>query len=315
MAMWGFDELCRDADERRPRVPVAVAGSADPTVLEALRSAQDRGWIAAALCGREADLRQTAAALDISLDGFIIHSTDTPGEAAVAEVRAGRARMLMKGQIATPALLHAVLAPEKGLRSGRVICQVVLMEIRTQEAAGVWRRLLLADTGICLQPTLAQKIDILQSCVEVAHALGVDLPRVAAMAATETVAASMPETLDAAELQRQNQVGDIPGCLVQGPLSFDLAYAPQAAGKKRVEGAVAGAADVLLFPSLLSANLTVKAIMYTAPCRFGGILCGTTCPVVFMSRADTAQTRLHSLALAVRIAANPGVWGSTQARR
>ena len=97
--------------------------------------------------------------------------------------------------------------------------------------------------------------------------------------------------------------GDFPGCLVQGPLSFDLAYAADAGAKKKIEGGVVGAADAMLFPDLLSANLTVKAIMYTADCRFGGVLCGTACPVVFMSRADTTATRLNSLALTLRMLA------------
>jgi phosphotransacetylase len=124
---------------------------------------------------------------------------------------------------------------------------------------------------------------------------------VALMAASEKVTEAMPETLDAAELQRRGEAGAFPGCVVRGPLSFDLAYAEDAAAKKRVAGA--GAAEVLLFPDLLSANLTVKAIMYTADCRFGGVLRGAACPVVFMSRADSTATRLNSLALAVALAA------------
>jgi phosphate butyryltransferase len=176
-----------------------------------------------------------------------------------------------------------------------VICQVVLLELR----AG--RRLVLADTGICIQPTLEQKADILRSAADIARALGADRPRVAVMAASESVTEAMPETLDAAELQRRGQAGELGDCLVQGPLSFDLAFADDAAEKKRLGGTVPGAADVLLFPNLLSANLTVKAIMYTADCRFGGVLCGAACPVVFMSRADTTATRLQSIALALRL--------------
>ena len=119
----------------------------------------------------------------------------------------------------------------------------------------------------------------------------------ALMAATETVKATMPETIDAQELTRRHAQGEFADCLVQGPLSFDLAYAEDAGAKKRIDGAVVGAADVMLFPDLLSANLTVKAIMYTAYCQFGGLLRGTSAPVVFMSRADSTQTRLNSLAL------------------
>jgi phosphate butyryltransferase len=166
------------------------------------------------------------------------------------------------------------------------------------------RRFLLADTGVCIRPTLEQKADILRSAADVAGRLGAAEPRVAVMAATEAVTEAMPETLDAVALERRGCEGDFPGCVVQGPLSFDLAFAADAADKKHLGGPVAGAADVMLFPDLLSANLTVKAIMYTAPCRFGGVLCGAACPVVFMSRADTAATRLSSLALALNLLAD-----------
>jgi phosphotransacetylase len=122
------------------------------------------------------------------------------------------------------------------------------------------------------------------------------------MAATEKPVASMPDTLEAAEIVRRHETGEIVACRVQGPLSFDLAYAHKAGDRKSVSGPVVGAADVMIFPSLLAANLTVKAIMYTAPCRFGGVLRGTVCPVVFMSRADSVETRLNSLALALKLA-------------
>jgi phosphotransacetylase len=292
-----FEELYHTADALRAPVPVAVAGGAEPTVLEALRQAQDRGWVLPTLAGHEADLRHTAEGCGVSLDGFRLIDAEDPGAAAVAEVKAGRARLLMKGQIATPALMRAVLDPARGLRTSRVICQVVLLEIRRDG-----RRFLLADPGVCVRPTLEQKQDILRSAVAVAHALGTVVPRVAVMAASESVTPAMPETADAAELQRRQQAGALAGCLVQGPLSFDLAYTANAGAKKGVAGPVTGAADVMLFPDLAAANLTVKAIMYTADCRFGGVLCGAACPVVFMSRADNTPTRLNSLALALRLA-------------
>jgi phosphotransacetylase len=293
-----FDELYAAADARERPLPVAVAGGADATVLGALRAATDRGWVVPLVCGREADVRREADTCGVDLQGITLLDTDDPAAAAVAAVRQGRAAVLMKGQVATPALMRAVLDADGGLRTGRVICQVVLLEVHPSG-----RRFLLADTGICIRPTLEQKADMLRHAVAVAQALGADLPRVAALAATEVVTESMPETLDAAELQRRGAAGVFRGCQVQGPLSFDLAYAAEAGDKKRLAGSVVGAADVLLFPDLLSANLTVKAIMYTADCRFGGVLCGAACPVVFMSRADTTATRLNSLALALRLAA------------
>jgi phosphotransacetylase len=297
MPLDSFDELYRDADGHGRQVPVAIAGGADATVIEALRAACDRRWINPLVAGDARDIRRLASQQQIGLDGFTLLDSSEPAHTAVAEVRGGRAQFLMKGQIATPALMHAMLDPVTGLRIGRTICQVVLMEMG---AAG--RRFLLADTGICVQPTLDQKASILSSVVSVARALGAEKPLVALMAATESVTPAMPETLDAVELVRRGQSGAFPECIVQGPLSFDLAYAPDAAHKKQMSGAVLGAADVMVFPNLLSANLCVKAIMYTADCRFGGVLCGAACPVVFMSRADTTATRLNSLALALRLA-------------
>ena len=300
MPLIGFDELYRLADDLPNPVNVVAAGGADPTVLEALSLAHRRGWVEPVLTGAEAEIRQLAANLQIDLTGFRIIDSADPAAAAVAEVKAGRARTLMKGQIATPSLMKAVLSRETGLRTDRCICLVVLFEFPRDR-----RQFLLSDPGITIQPTLDQKADILQSLVEVSSVLrdggSSDLPRIAAMAATEKASESMPDTLDAAELTRRNAAGEFPGCLVQGPLSFDLAYAADAGEKKRIEGGVVGAADAMLFPDLLSANLTVKAIMYTADCRFGGVLCGTSCPVVFMSRADTTTTRLNSLALTLRL--------------
>ena len=299
MSLPGFGPLHKEADALLSPVPVAVAGGADRTVLEALRVAVDRGWVEPIVVGAEVEVRRLAEEFGIGLDGFAIRDVreaEAQAVAAVLEVREGRARMLMKGQIATPSLMQAVLDPEHGLRSGRVACQVVLMEIVEDG-----RRFLMADTGVCVKPKLATKVEILRYTIEVARSLGEGRPRVALMAATETVNATMPETVDAAELQRRNRAGEFAGALIEGPLSFDLAYSADAGVKKRVGGEVVGRADAMVFPDLLSANLTVKAIMYTADCHFGGVLRGTTAPVAFMSRADTAATRLNSLALALAI--------------
>jgi phosphotransacetylase len=299
MSLHSFDRLYANADAAAPRVVVAAMGGDDPSVLEALRRAADRGWVAPVVVGPEWAIRAEAENAGVTLEGFrVVHAEgDDVAPAAVAEVKEGRARLLMKGKIATPALMRAVLDPEQGLRTGRVICQVVLMEISRDG-----RRFLLADTGVTVRPKLEQKADILQCVVEVARGLGADRPRVALMAATESVNPSMPETVDAASLQNRNREGAFPGCAVQGPLSFDLAYAAAAGDRKRVGGEVVGVADAMVFPDLLSANLTVKAIMYTADCRFGGVLRGTSAPVVFMSRADTVATRLNSLAFALALA-------------
>ncbi len=252
------------------------------------------------LVGPEARIRFVASVEQVNLERFEIRDAEGPAVAAqaVAEVRSGAARALMKGQIPTPELMKAVLDSKDGLRTNQVICQIVLMQVRRDNCT---RAFLLADTGICVQPGLDDRIDILGSAVDVARMLGAKKPKVALMAATETVKASMPETVEWAELTRRGRLGEFGDCVVEGPLSFDLAFAVDAGAKKHVESEVGGAADVMLFPNLLSANLTVKAIMYTAECRFGGVLRGTSAPVVFMSRADTTETRLNSLAFTLRI--------------
>jgi phosphate butyryltransferase len=302
MPLPAFDDLFSAADQRSRRIRVAAAGAADLTVLEAVSQAQQRGWIEPILVGSAHEIEQTARDAGIALNAMRIVDSEQPGVAAVAEVRAGRADTLMKGQINTPDLIRAVLNAETGLRTGKTLCQVVLMEIPRHS-----RRFLLSDTGLCIEPTFRQKSEILDSLILVAHGLGVPRPKVAVMSATEKVAAAMPDTADADELQRLNAAGEFPGSLVQGPLSFDLAYTADAGEKKRIGGDVVGAADAMLFPNLLSANLTVKAIMYTADCRFGGVVCGAACPIVFMSRADTTETRLNSLALAVTLVA-ANIW-------
>lgn len=300
MSLLSFADLYDAADRAAAPVPVVAAGGADRTVLEALSQAQRRGWVTPLVTGHEAEIRAVAAEANVDLSPFRLVPGNEPATAAVAEVRAGRAALLMKGQIATPALMKAVLARETGLRTDRVIGQVVLMEITRDD-----RRFLLADTGITIQPTLEQKVDLLRSLVDVARGLwradaSPARPKVAVMSATEKAMDAMPDTLEAAELQRRCESGELADCVVEGPLSFDLAYASDAGEKKRLSGSVVGAADALLFPNLLAANLTVKAMMYTADCRFGGVLVGTTHPVVFMSRADTTATRLNSLALTLQ---------------
>jgi phosphotransacetylase len=297
MPLNGFDYLHAEADSARPQVPVAVAGAADSTVLMALSQAHVRGWVKPIVVGAADEIRATAAAEGVDITPFEVVDAVTPAMASVHEIRAGRARLLMKGNVATPELMHALLDNNSGLRTGRTVCQAVLMEIVDQD-----RRFLLADTGITIQPTLAQKAEILESLIAAASALGANRPRVALVGATEKTTPAMPDTLESAELARRNAAGQFAGAIVEGPLSFDLAYSADAGEKKDIAGDVVGAADALLFPNLIAANLTVKAMIYTARSRFGGVLCGLAAPVAFMSRGDSVETRLNSLALALKLA-------------
>lgn len=297
MSLPSFDELFTAADALPQPVPVAAAGGDDATVIQALELARRRGWVQPILTGNRQRIAEIAAGIDVDLSTFtVLDDAADSAVVAVSQVREGRARLLMKGQIATPALMKGVLDREHGLRTGRTICQVVLMEITRDE-----RSFLMTDTGVTVAPTIDQKVDMLRSMLEIARSLDCRVPRVAIMSATEKPTDVMPDTLDAAALTQRAASGEFGECIVKGPLSFDLAYARDAGHKKKIVGEVTGAADAMLFPNLLAANLTVKAIMYTADCRFGGVLAGAACPVVFMSRADTVETRLNSLAYAIHM--------------
>jgi len=295
-----FETLHQLADQSAGRVGVAVAGGANETVIAACTEAAARGWIVPLLCGEVAEIKRLASELNADLSNCELIHSEVPAQTAVEQIQAGRASLLMKGQIATPDLMKAILNRETGLRTGRVISQMVLMEILRDE-----KRFLMTDTGVTISPSLEQKQDLLAHLVETAHKLDCPLPNLALMSATEKINEAMPDTLDAAALidfAEQKLAGR---CRVSGPLSFDLAYAEDAGKRKQLDNPVIGNADGMLFPNLLSANLTVKAIMYTAGCRFGGVLCGTKVPVVFMSRADDTATRLNSLAYAIRLT----TWG------
>jgi phosphate butyryltransferase len=297
MPLPGFAELIQRASQQQPRIGVAAAGGADVTVLQALAIAAQRGWVRPLVTGDPDAIARVARQAEVDLAPFEVVPSAEPAETAAEQISQGRAAILMKGQIDTPSLVRALFDPRYGLRRGKTICQVVLMEILDQE-----RRFLLADTGVTIRPTLKQKGEILRYTLGVARGLGLAVPQVALVAATEKFNPAMPETVDIVELCRQAAAGDFGPARVRGPLSFDVAYTADAGEKKQISGEVVGAAEALVFPDLLSANLTVKAIMYTARCQFGGVLAGAGCPVVFMSRSDTVETRLNSLALALALA-------------
>lgn len=297
MPLPSFHELAARASQRSSPVGVAAAGGADVTVLQALSIAARRRWVRPLVTGDSQAIESAARLAEVDLTPFEVVASDEPAETAAQLIADGRAAILMKGQIDTPSLVRPLFDPRYGLRRGKTICQVVLMEIVDQD-----RRFLLSDTGVTIRPTLKQKGDILRYTIGVARGLGLDVPQVALLAATEKFNPAMPETIDMVELCRQAAAGDFGPAQVRGPLSFDVAYASDAGEKKQLGGEVVGAAEALVFPDLLSANLTVKAIMYTARCQFGGVLAGAGCPVVFMSRSDTVETRLNSLALALALA-------------
>ncbi|MDP4169392.1 MAG: phosphate butyryltransferase [Bacillota bacterium] len=226
----------------------------------------------------------------------IIHtaSTSLAAEQAVKAVKRNDANVLMKGNIPTALILKAVLNIEYGLRTGSILSHVSVFEI-----PGYDRLTLITDVAMNIAPDLDQKVQITKNAVELAISIGIENPKVAAIAAVEVINPAMQATLDAAALTDMNKSGQITGCVIDGPLALDLAVSSLAAEHKGVSSEVAGNADILLVPTIEVGNVLYKSLVYFANAKVGAIIAGAKAPIVLTSRADSAESKFYSLALAV----------------
>jgi len=218
-------------------------------------------------------------------------NSEAVAERTVQLVLDGEVGSIMKGYMDTSALLKAVLA-HKELKTGRFMSVLGIIESPRYK-----KLLFLTDSGFIIRPTLEQKIDLIKNGVELVGKLGGKIPKVGVVCAVEKVNDKMPDTLDAAELARLNQQGDITGCIVEGPLGFDNAVSAEAAAHKGVQGQVPGDADILLFPDLVSANSVYKTFGFLTDSKTAGYLAGAQVPIIITSRADSVETKLNSLAM------------------
>ena len=275
---------------------VAVAVAQDDAVLEAVQAAKERNIADAILVGDEDKIKEVAATLNMDLSGYEIIDVKDNTEAALTAVKLvhdGKADMYMKGLIDTKGFLKSVLDKEVGLRTGKPLSHVALFEIE-----GLEKMLYLTDVAFMTYPTLEDKVNIIANTVEICNACGIDMPKVAPLAAVEVVNPKMPATVEAAELMKMNEEGKITGCIVDGPLSMDLAICPEAAAHKGAEGRkIVGDADVLLFPDIHAGNLVYKTLVHTAKVKNGNIITGTKAPVILTSRSDDFETKVNSIAL------------------
>ena len=280
---------------------VAVACAQDEPVLEAIKAAKEQGIADAILVGDQAEMEKIASQIGMNLADYeIINETDpfTAALKAVELVHNGQADMYMKGIIDTKSFLKSVLDKEVGLRTGKPLSHVAVFEV-----SGIDHLLYLTDVAFMTYPTLEDKKAIIENTVKVCHACGIANPKVAPVAAVEVVNPKMPATVDAAELTRMNEEGEITGCIVDGPLSLDLSIDPEAAKHKGAEGRkIVGDADVILFPDIHAGNLVYKCLTHTADCKNGCILTGTKAPVILTSRSDSFETKMNSIALAAVVA-------------
>ena len=279
---------------------VAVAVAQDEPVLEAVKAAKERGIADAILVGDTEKIKAIAHGIDMDLNDFeILHEEDVNKAAllAVQLVSSGSADMVMKGLVDTATFLRSVLNKEVGLRTGKLMSHVAVFEIE-----GIDRLILLTDAAFTTYPDLKAKTQIINNSVMVAKACGIDMPKVAPVCAVEVVNPDMPATVDAALLSKMSDRGQIKGCIVDGPLALDNALSEEAAHHKGITGPVAGKADILLLPNIDVANVMYKTLTYTSKTKNGGILVGTSAPVILTSRAYSFQTKVNSIALAAVVA-------------
>jgi phosphate acetyltransferase len=281
-------------------VPTAVVHPCERNALAGAVEAAEHGLIEPIFVGPRARIAQLADEASIDLDPEAI--VDTPhshASAAVAVelVRAGRAELLMKGSLHTDELLGAVLARESGLRTGRRISHVFIMDVPTYHKV-----LVVTDAAVNIAPSLEDKVDICQSAIDLARVLGREQPKVAIIAAGETVSSKMPATIDAAALCKMAERGQIRGAILDGPLAFDNAISAEAAQAKGIQSRVAGHPDILLVPDLESGNILAKLLSYLANSDSAGLVLGARVPIILTSRADSVRARVASCAVAMLLA-------------
>jgi phosphate butyryltransferase len=294
-----FQELLQEVKSQQIK-KVAVAVAQDQPVLEAIRDAKEQGIADAILVGNKGEIEKVAAKINMDITGFeIIHEPDNKKAAlkAVELVSTGKADMVMKGLVDTANFLRAVLNKEIGLRTGGLMSHIGVFEI-----PGYDRLIFITDVAFNMYPDLKAKIDIINNAVKVAHAVGVQIPKVAPICAVEVVNPDMPATVDASILSKMSDRGQIKGCIIDGPLSIDVAISKEAAEHKGVSGKVAGQADILLMPNIDAGNVMYKTLTYTTKSKNGGILVGTSAPVILTSRADSHEAKMYSIALAALVA-------------
>ncbi|NLE76231.1 MAG: bifunctional enoyl-CoA hydratase/phosphate acetyltransferase [Chloroflexi bacterium] len=294
MAVATLEQMVAEARRLGP-VAVAVAAADDPEVLAGMAEAQQAGLAVCTLIGDQRRIEQMSAGLDL-VGAAVIHEPEVYAAAqrAVDLARAGQVQVVVKGQLKTGDLLRACLDRNRGLRRRSLLAHVGVFEIR-----GLDRLLYVSDSGVVLAPNLEQKLEILRLAVEVAHRFGLEKPRVAVLAASETLRPGMTVGIEALALARMAQQGAVEDAWVDGPLSLDAAVLSTAAAAKGVRGPVAGQADVLIVPSVESGNTMAKAIQYLGGGHMAGLVVGAKVPIIINSRSDNAETRFHSLAMAV----------------
>jgi phosphotransacetylase len=290
-----YERLLEKCKSLEP-IPTAVAHPCEVTALSGAVEAAKLGLITPILVGPIEKIAKTAEAAGVDVSRFqIIDSPHSSASAALAVglLREGKAELLMKGSLHSDELLGAVVSREAGMRTGRRISHLFIMDVPTYHKV-----LLVTDGAINIAPTLEDKVDICQNAIDLARSLGVERPKVAILAAVETVTSKMPATIDAAALCKMAERGQITGAVLDGPLAFDNAISKDAARMKGIHSEVAGDADNLLVPDLEAGNILAKQLSFLANADSAGLVLGARVPIILTSRADSVRSRIASCAVA-----------------
>ena len=288
-----FLERCKNL----PAITTAVVWPQSDVALTGAIEAAEEKLIEPTLIGDEPQIKALAAKLRLDVSKYPILQADTERKAAelgVAMCRTGNAQAMMKGSLHTDELMKVAMKSDTGLRTSRRISHVFVMDTPAYA-----RTLLITDAAINIEPELEDKVDIVQNAIELAHALGIPEPKVALLSAIETVNPKIKSTLDAAALCKMADRGQITGGILDGPLAFDTAVSANAAAIKKLESPVTGQADILVVPDLESGNMLAKQLEYLGGAQLAGIVLGAKVPTILTSRADSAETRLTSCAVAM----------------
>lgn len=292
----GFNELRARAKQGTPK-GLAVAWGADPTVIKACQQALIEGLVGhIVLTGPEREVQAALQQAEVNREYFSIKAAANPVEGAqkaVETVRGGECDILMKGKLNTAELLRAVLHREVGLRGESLLSHIAVIEL------GDGRLTTLTDGAMNIRPDLEQKAAIVDNAIRFAWSIGLTTPKVALLAAIETVNPKMPDTVDAAVISQMAARGQFSRkAIVDGPLAFDNAFSKAAAAQKGITSPVAGEVDIFVVPEITAGNILYKAFSYAAGFKTAGIVVGARCPIVLTSRADGEESKLNSIALA-----------------
>jgi phosphate butyryltransferase len=289
-----LDELIR-LSKLKDKKTLAVAAAEDNIVLKAVIESVKQGIINAVLVGNKEKIVQICKDENLNYSNIRIldiKDTKKAAEEAIGLILSGEAHFLMKGMLATSELLKAVLNKAFNMKKGEVLSHVMVYEVPAYH-----KLLFITDGGMIMNPNINDKIQIINNAIEVTRAFGIDKPKIAPLCAVETVNTSMQATIDAAVLTAMNKRGQIKNCIIDGPLALDNAVSKEAAFHKGISSEVAGDSDVLLVPNIESGNFLGKSLTYFAKAESAGIIVGAICPIVLVSRADSTQSKIYSIAL------------------